>query len=105
MHDGHRINTRSKMHHPSFLSRGVLLGAFTTHDKHVIRAYVSRRMMRRLVDAFALADPYFSLPGTVDEKHPDGRWKMSEAVHDCKAFTCLKVLFDAQTVFFSMEPY
>lgn len=43
-----------------------------------------------LVDAFALADPYFSVPGTVDAKHPDGRWKLSEAVFDCKAYTCLK---------------
>lgn len=43
-----------------------------------------------LVDAFVLADPYFTLPGTVDDEHPDGRWKMSEAIHDCKAYTCLK---------------
>ena len=43
-----------------------------------------------LVDAFVLADPHFSVPGTVDEEHTDGRWRMSEAIYDCKAFTCLK---------------
>ncbi|CAM9732298.1 unnamed protein product [Laminaria digitata] len=43
-----------------------------------------------LVDAFLLADPYFSVAGTVDDKHPDGRWRMSEAMFDCKAYTCLK---------------
>lgn len=43
-----------------------------------------------LVDAFVLADPHFTVPGTVDERHPDGRWRMSEAIHDCKAYTGLK---------------
>lgn len=43
-----------------------------------------------LVDAFVLADPHFSVPGTADEEHPDGRWRMSEAIYDCKAYTCLK---------------
>ncbi|CAM9504587.1 unnamed protein product [Pylaiella littoralis] len=43
-----------------------------------------------LVDAFAEADPYFTVPGTVNEKHPEGRWRLSEAVFDCKAYTCLK---------------
>ncbi|CAM9779348.1 unnamed protein product [Ectocarpus sp. 8 AP-2014] len=43
-----------------------------------------------LVDAFAKADPYFTVPGSVDDKHPDGRWRMSEAIHDCKAYTRLK---------------
>ncbi|CAN0458801.1 unnamed protein product, partial [Hapterophycus canaliculatus] len=43
-----------------------------------------------LVDAFAEADPYFTVPGTVDDAHPDGRWRMSEAIFDCKAYTRLK---------------
>lgn len=43
-----------------------------------------------LVDAFVLADPHFTVPGTVDEEHPGGRWRMSEAIHDCRAYTCLK---------------
>eukprot|EP00752_Nemacystus_decipiens_P009194 g8213.t1 len=43
-----------------------------------------------LVDAFVLADPHFTVPGTVDENHPEGRWRMSEAIYDCKAYTCLK---------------
>lgn len=43
-----------------------------------------------LVDAFAAADPYFTVPGTVDGDHPDGRWRMSEAIFDCKAYTRLK---------------
>lgn len=45
------------------------------------------------MDAFVAADPFFSVPGRVDEEHPDGRWKMSEAVFDCKAFTNLKASF------------
>lgn len=43
-----------------------------------------------LVDALVLADPFFTVPGTVDDEHPGGRWRMSEAIHDCKAFTGLK---------------
>lgn len=43
-----------------------------------------------LVDALVAADPYFTIPGTVDGEHPDGRWRMSEAIHDCKAYTNLK---------------
>eukprot|EP00904_Undaria_pinnatifida_P007451 jgi/Undpi1/3836/HiC_scaffold_16.g07205.m1 len=43
-----------------------------------------------LIDALLLADPFISVAGTVDGKHPDGRWRMSEAVLDCKAYTHLK---------------
>lgn len=46
----------------------------------------------RIVDALVLADPYFTVSGSVDDRHPDGRWRMSEAMFDCKAYTNLKVL-------------
>jgi HD superfamily phosphohydrolase len=42
-----------------------------------------------LVDALALAEPHFRLLGTVDEQHPDGLWRLSEAVYDPIAFTAL----------------
>lgn len=79
------------------LSRSLVLGAkrfasnFSCIFLFVDSANVRRSERNRLVDALALADPYFSMAGSVDEKHPDGRWKMSECVFDCKAFTSLKV--------------
>ncbi|KAG5179114.1 hypothetical protein JKP88DRAFT_201313 [Tribonema minus] len=43
-----------------------------------------------LVDALCLAEPHFRVRGSVDAEHPDGRWRLSEAVSDMRAFTGLK---------------
>lgn len=42
-----------------------------------------------MVDAFAKADPYIKIPGTVTDKHPDGLYRLSECVFDTVALSNL----------------
>ena len=43
-----------------------------------------------ITDALTLADPHISIPGKITERHPNGRYKMSETVYDMTALSNLK---------------
>jgi hypothetical protein len=43
----------------------------------------------QITDALEIADPYIDIRGSVTASHPEGRYRMSECVHDSAALSNL----------------